>query len=161
MDNFAAIPPTLRADLDALRPILEKQGCVQTRRDPDRLESYRLRFREFNTSAGFTQQRNINLGRDPALADDVRSLVRGWQERFQATQRTAARAPTSPGPHSQDDPARRIALLLAGGDWRRQKQIGEWYDKAHQNPAEMLRFVCSHQFPAPRKAGRPPKSRLW
>lgn len=162
VETCDGIPAELRGDLEALRPVLERQGVVQYRRYTDRPGAYRLRYREFSKSAGFTLHRSLSLGHNPVVAEAVAALVQQWQDQFQAGQKAAEPPPEAPKPDAPlVDPARDVAQLLAGGGWRRKKQIGAWYDKALQDPAEMIRFTFSGKFPAPRKAGRPPKKRLW
>lgn len=156
------IPAELRGDLEALRPVLERQGVVQYRRYPDRPGAYRLRFREFNSSAGYTQHRSFALGNNSLIAEAVAALVQQWQDQFQAGAKSTEPPPETPkSKPAQADPARDVAQLLAGGGWRRKEQIGAWYDAALSDPAEMIRFTFSGKFPSPRTAGRPPKKRLW
>jgi hypothetical protein len=156
------IPTELYTDLEALRPILERQGVVQYRQGTDRRGMYRLRFREFSTRAGFTLHRSMSLGYQPAVAEAVAVLIRRWQDEFQASSnssKTTSGAQTTVAPTA--DAAREAAQAVCGGGWRRRQQIGEWFDQAVQDPAEMLRFTFTGKFPTPRKAGRPPKKRLW
>ena len=98
-------------------------------------------------------------------SDDRRGrypLIQLWQEQFHAGKETVEPPPAPSKPETPPvDPVRDLAQALCGGRWRRQKQIAEWYDAALKDPAEMLRFAFSGTFPAPRKAGRPPKKRLW
>ena len=162
VDAHEVIPNQLRSDLEALRPILERQGVVQFRHDPDRPGNYRLRFREFNSDAGFTLHRSVSLGRDPAIGEAVAVLIRRWQDEFRPHKEKIEQAPVSTVPENPPhDIARDAAQALCGGGWRRREQVGAWYDKAIQDPAEMLRFTLSGKLPAPRRAGRPPKKRLW
>ncbi len=161
-DRPSVIPAELRSDLEALRPVLERQGVVQFQSGSDRLGSYRLRYREFCKSAGYTLHRSRSLGSDSMVAEAVAALIQLWQDQFQAGKEAAEPRPAAmKGEVSPVDPARDLAQALCGGGWRRQKQIAEWYDKALQDPAEMMRFAFSGKFPAARKAGRSPKKRLW
>ncbi|MEI6233309.1 MAG: hypothetical protein WCT04_09665 [Planctomycetota bacterium] len=161
-DCVSVIPAELRSDLEALRPVLERQGVVQYRRSADRPGSYRLRFREFSKSAGFTLHRSFALGDDPVVAEAVAALVQQWQDEHVAVRKAVAPPPESPKPEAPpSDLAREVAQLLAGGGWRRKEQIGEWYDQALKDPTEILRFSMTGRFPPARKAGRPPKKRLW
>ena len=157
------IPAALYAALTEIKSLLERQGVVQFQEGDDRHGSYRLRYREFDSSVGFTRHRSLSLGRDPSVAEAVTALLQQWQDdhhhrvTLEEAVAAAARSPAAPPP----DPARAMAQTLCGGGWRRQKQIGEWYDLALDDPTEMMRFAFTGTFPAPRKAGRPPKKRLW
>jgi len=79
----------LRSELEALRPVLERQGVVQFHSGADRLESYRLRYREFNKSAGYTLHRSLALGSDTMIAEAVTALIQLWQDQFQAGKEAA------------------------------------------------------------------------
>lgn len=161
-DSSSVIPAKLRSELEALRPVLERQGVVQFHGGSDRFGSYRVRYREFNKSAGYTLHRSLALGRDPMIAKAVTALIQLWQDQFQAGKETAEPPPVPSKPETQPvDPVRDLAQALCGGGWRRQKQIGKWYDEALKDPAEMVRFAFTSKFPEPRKAGRPSKKRLW
>ena len=162
VDTSEIIPNQLRSDLEALRPILERQGVVQFRHDPDRSGTYRLRFREFNSDAGFTLHRSVSLGRDPAIGEAVAVIIRHWQDEFQPHKGKIEQATVSTVPENPpQDIARDAAQALCGGGWRRREQVGAWYDKALNDPAEMMRFNITGAFPAVRKGGRPLKHKTW
>lgn len=164
-DRADDIPRELLIELETLRPIIEQQGVVQLHHGDDRRPTYRLRFREFDSHAGLTRHRSVPLGSSPIVVQAVAELVRLWQDEFQAgEQHVGAQSlleTIAPPSVTPIDPARELAQELAGGGRRRRNQIGEWFDKALNDPAEMFKFNVTSAFPKPRKGGRPLKNRLW
>lgn len=163
-DRADDLPAELLFELKALQPTLERNGVVQLHHGTDRRPTYRLRFREYDSHAGYTRHRSIPLGHNPIVVQAVAEMIRRWQDEHQAGEKQIHEQP--PGKViapavNQTDPALELAQELCGGGRRRRKHIGEWYEKALSDPIEMFRFNVTSAFPGVRKGGRPPNKRSW
>ena len=155
------IPAALRAQLDALRPMLEFQGVVQLHRTPDRQSAYRLRYRQADP-AGAVCHRSLPLGGDVTLAGAVHNLISVWRaERLAQKAERELQADRARLDAKKTELACRIAQSVAGGGRQRRRQIREWVNATMESPADMMSFSLTGALPEPRRPGRPHKSRLW
>jgi len=164
-DRKGDIPAELLIELETLRPIIEQQGVVQQHHGDDRKQSYRLRYREFDSHLGYRRHRSIPLGSSPVVVQAVAELIRRWRDEYQAgEQQNCAEPPVQPAPKpapTSTELARELAQEMCGGGRRRREQIGDWFDNALNDPVEMLKFNLTGAFPKLHKGGRPLKKRSW
>ena len=135
-DRTGDIPAELQFELNALRPILERNGIVQLHHGGDRKPSYRLRFREFDSSVGYIRHRSIPLGHNPVVVQAVAELVRHWRDEYQPDEQNIIVRPSESAAAStekQIDPALELAQELCGSGWRRRDQIAEWYNNGKRS----------------------------
>jgi len=155
------IPAALRAQLDALRPMLELQGVVQLHRTLDRQAAYRLRYRQAGP-AGAVLHRSLPLGRDVTVAGAVHNLISVWRAERQAKETECElQADRVKLDAKKTELACRIAQCVAGGGRRRRRQIREWVNTTMESPTDMMSFSLTGALPEPRTTGRPRKARLW
>ena len=155
-DNF----PALFAELTWLRPLLETQGVIQRHRD-----GYRLRYRFFDSDAGFTRHRSLALPSEFVI-DHVRAILCVWREQRQAADAVE---------EQRLEEVRKQKHVLAierqvvqsivgvqGGGPRRKRRAAEQFDAAVEaGPLEMLRFSLFGNFGQGGKPGRPRKQRMF
>ena len=164
---LAGLPGALRDELDGLRPLLEVEGCVQVRNEPDRRTTWRLRFHGEER-----RHRSLPLP-DEDAAERVKTVIALWrQEREQREQeaaeaaRLAAMSENEQWAHRRRDELsvlRGLAVSMAGGGRRRRKRAAERFDKACEaGPVALFYYAVLSGWAEPSPAGgRPREAGLW
>lgn len=146
------------------RDALTVQGSVLSRNDPDRRPSWRLRFRAWDEKAGLNRHSSVSLGRDPAVAARVESILEKFRaERLaQKTEEMTEQARVQVLKRNYNRMKRLIGITVRGARQRRQAWAD--YQKAVEtgDPLIVMTFVNAlpNMYP-PAKAGRPIRNNLW
>lgn len=160
-----SIPRALLKRLQAVRPALEVNACVQPCA-PSRLDGlWRLRYHE-TTETG-RRHRSVQLG-GSEMAMAVKSLIDGWreerereEERIQADAKRVEEAEKRK--KRELSGLRRLAIALGGGGQRRRRRTAKAFDEAAaKGVVGLYAYAMEERWnrPDPR-GGRPSASGLW
>jgi hypothetical protein len=160
------IPAPLLEKLTAIKPLLERQGCLHFRPHRVRWKAFRVRFRDFDAAAGRVVQRTIEVGGDePACY--VGQLLALWRTAWKERERAAREAEAQARAQTRTDRRRwklyrRVLQLAVGRGPRQQQRVGRLFDEAQaKGPANLFLFTFQAEHLRPPKPGRPRKGRLW
>jgi hypothetical protein len=160
------IPPHLLRMLEALKPILERQGSLQGRPDTSGGLTWRLRFMEPGP-AGNPLQRSFELGgraEVEAVRLWLRELRRGYQEKVETERRSREEAATKESQKKEQRSALRAYCISVGQSRRQRRDLGKEFDSVADDPRRVI-MMCERArvygpLP-PRRVGRPLNRRLW
>jgi hypothetical protein len=158
------VPPDIETKIVQLRRVLEVQGSLQHRADPDRRRTWRIRYRVEDHDLGCRKHRSIPLGHDEAVARSAWDLVSQWRaQRAKQAEEAATEAETVILDAKKRRLQRQVIQLSVPGGRDIRRKVGREFDEAVSAGArDLFQFVWSLPLAhaAPRR-GRPRKSRLW
>jgi len=147
--------------------LLEVEGCVQARNEPDRRPTWRLRFHDANG-----HHRSLPLP-DESIAERVKAIIGLWREERERREQEAAETARLAEMSEIESWAYRrrdeltmlrgLAISMAGGGRRRRKKAAERFDKACEGgPVSLLSYAMLESWREPNSVGgRPRRGGLW
>lgn len=142
-------------------PDISRNGTLELRSEPGRKPSFCVRFRIYCPETGANRQRRLNIGDDPELHDLVRTAIMTRvrnQIRAKAAKNEAAKQ------RKQAQAAEDAFMDTILTTSRRKRQM---WRRAFRNshlsgePLAISLYKECARAPAPKRPGRPLKSRLW
>ena len=152
---IAKLPAQVRARLLAAGPSLKDQGTIECRGVRQGHGQYRLRFRERGAD-GHLRARSIALGRDPAVAQGLESLLFQLRESDKLQQHAQRVIPKLQRAHTTS--VRRAFMAAApGGDHFRRRMWAEQAEAFRDMPEDLAIIAAqaaAQRLQSPRR-GRP------
>jgi hypothetical protein len=151
-----ALPADLLLRLQAKRPALEVDACIQPRQDPNRALAWRLRFHD--EVDGIRRHCSMVLPNEEA-ANAVKRLIAGWrEERRREEEQARAKAEAAAAEERAErqwlKQMRRDVVNLGGGSWRRRRRTGATFDAAaKEGPRGILRYMMLSSWAEPSSKG--------
>jgi hypothetical protein len=155
--NFETVlPEDLLLRLQAKRPALEINACIQLRQEPNCAPVWRLRF--YDEVDGIRRHCSMTLPSGQA-ADAVKTLIAGWrEERRQKEEQVRAKAEAAAAAeraeHERLAEMRETVIDLGGGGARRRRRTGAAFDAAVQEgPHGIYRYIMTKAWAEPSSKG--------
>lgn len=165
VESTDIIPKPLAERLDELRPVLSRQGVIQTNG-----RRHWLRYRDTTDEASYQKHRSIPLGTDPILAAAVGELLAAWRQQYQAEEQAkrateAERAAKARAEVLEWHGYAKLAAMtvaLSGGSRRSQRAAKRIVRVAAGGDCQAMLSVMTRGLPVFRgRAGRPRKGGLY
>lgn len=163
---YTHIPAPYQERLQALRPILEKQGTIQIRHGQDRRQAFYLRYRQLDQDTGRWVHKAVAMG-GWDVGPYARLLVKKWRAERRARRAAELKAVAEEARKARlEAKARRverqiIRKILPGGRLFKRNAMKKFDEAAGKSSLHALGFLHGIDGMQPRGPGRPRKGRLW